>query len=85
MCTFINTCSLAAVSFPGYSGAQVKLGDHYYYGLGIDANLEEAVDQQYQMAADPMANSQAMFNLGYMYELGIGLQQVRGLTPRGCW
>ena len=70
---------------PGYSVARVKLGDYYYYGLGTETNLEEAVDQ-YRMAADHMANSQAMFNLGYMYELGIGLQQVRKpASPLGSW
>lgn len=70
--------SLSAIPSPlGYSMARVKLGDYYYYGLGTEKNLEEAVDQ-YRMAADRMANPQAMFNLGYMYELGIGLQQVSG-------
>ena len=73
--------TLRVVPFPGYSVARVKLGDYYYYGIGTEANLAEAVDQ-YRMAADHMANSQAMFNLGYMYELGIGLQQVRDLVPR---
>lgn len=59
----------------GYSVARVKLGDYYYYGHGTEQDQELAADQ-YRMASDRMASAQAMFNLGYMYEQGIGLQQV---------
>ena len=52
------------------------LGDYYYYGHGTDPDMELAVDQ-YRLASDKLSNPQAMFNLGYMYENGIGLQQVK--------
>ena len=71
---FILNC-LSFVS-SGYGVARVKLGDCYYYGYGTEPNMELAVEQ-YRMASDKMAISQAMFNLGYMYEQGIGLQQVK--------
>ena len=32
--------------------------------------------EQYQIASDVDNNPQAMFNLGYMHEIGIGRQQV---------
>lgn len=60
----------------GYSVARVKLGDYYYYGYGTEKDLELAAEQ-YRLASDRMSNPQAMFNLGYMYENGIGLQQVQ--------
>lgn len=60
----------------GYSVARVKLGDYYYYGYGTEQDLELAAEQ-YRLASDRMSNPQAMFNLGYMYENGIGLQQVK--------
>ncbi len=59
----------------GYSVARVMLGDYYYYGYGTEQDMELAVDQ-YRLASDKLSNPQAMFNLGYMYENGIGLQQV---------
>lgn len=55
--------------------ARVKLGDFYYYGFGTDVDTKTAADQ-YRLASDHMGSPQAMFNLGYMYEQGIGLQQV---------
>lgn len=61
--------------YTGYAIARVKLGDYYYYGYGADQDLELAAEQ-YRLASDRMGSPQAMFNLGYMYEQGIGLQQV---------
>ena len=42
---------------------------------GTDADPVEAAEQ-YQIASDVDHNPQAMFNLGYMHELGIGRAQV---------
>ena len=58
------------------------LGDYYYYGYGTEQDMELAVDQ-YRLASDKLSNPQAMFNLGYMYENGIGLQQVKLLHSTG--
>ena len=58
--------------------ARVKLGDYYYYGFGTDVNLEAAVSQ-YRIASDKMNNAQAMFNMGYMFEHGLGINQVQYL------
>ena len=63
---------------PGYATARVKLGDYYYYGHGADQDLELAAEQ-YRLASDRMGSPQAMFNLGYMYEQGIGLERVSSM------
>lgn len=59
----------------GYSAAQVKLGDYHYYGLGTPVDYEMAATH-YRLASDQQRNAQAMFNLGYMHEQGLGMQQV---------
>lgn len=60
----------------GYSAAQVKLGDYHYYGLGTNIDYETAA-MHYRLASEQQHNAQAMFNLGYMHEQGLGMQQVR--------
>ena len=59
----------------GYAEARVKLGDYYYYGHGTTINYEVAA-HQYRMASDKQTCAQAMFNLGYMYQEGLGLEKV---------
>ena len=59
----------------GYSTARLKIGDYYYYGLGTEVDYQVAVNQ-YQIASEQMV-PQAIFNLGYMHEHGLGLQMVR--------
>jgi hypothetical protein len=61
--------------------ALVKVGDYYYHGLGIpdaeqSSRLEKAASY-YQSAADTQISALAMWNLGWMYENGIGVPQVR--------
>eukprot|EP00731_Ephydatia_muelleri_P028175 Em0019g1048a len=65
----------------GYSMARVKLGDYYYYGFGTDVNHEAAVSQ-YRIASDKLNNAQAMFNLGYMFEHGLGINKEYHLAKR---
>ncbi|XP_030753370.1 protein sel-1 homolog 1 [Sitophilus oryzae] len=65
----------------GYSAAQVKLGDYYYYGLGTSVDYETAASQ-YRIAAEQQHNAQAMFNLGYMHEQGLGLEKDVHLAKR---
>lgn len=65
----------------GYSPAQVKLGDYYYYGLGTHVDYETAASH-YRLASDQQHNAQAMFNLGYMHEQGLGLKKDIHLAKR---
>ncbi|GBP96281.1 Protein sel-1 homolog 1 [Eumeta japonica] len=65
----------------GYSAAQVKLGDYYYYGWGTDIDFEMAASL-YRKAAEQQYNAQAMFNLGYMHEKGLGMKQDWHLAKR---
>jgi SEL1 protein len=62
--------------------ALVKVGDYYYHGLGVSSQesektrLEKAA-RYYQSAADTQMSALAMWNLGWMYENGVGVPQVR--------
>lgn len=60
----------------GYAVARVKLGDYHYYGYGTSVDYETAA-AHYRLASEQQHNAQAMFNLGYMHEQGLGLKQVR--------
>ncbi|CEF61903.1 BcDNA.LD23587 [Strongyloides ratti] len=61
--------------------SRIKVGDYLYYGIGTDKDYKEAAEQ-YKLAADKFANSQALFNLGYMYEHGLGLPKDLHLAKR---
>ncbi|XP_037948535.1 protein sel-1 homolog 1 [Teleopsis dalmanni] len=65
----------------GYSNAQVKLGDYYYYGLGTEVDFETAA-VLYRKASEQFYNAQAMFNLGYMHEQGLGMKKDWHLAKR---
>ena len=60
--------------------ALVKVGDYYYHGLGVPGEPEavrwEKAAGYYQSAADTQFSALAMWNLGWMYENGIGVTQV---------
>ena len=62
--------------YQGYAVARVKLGDYHYYGYGTSVDYETAA-AHYRLASEQQHNAQAMFNLGYMHEQGLGLKQVR--------
>ncbi|CAN7995192.1 unnamed protein product [Ixodes hexagonus] len=59
----------------GYSVARVKLGDYHYYGYGTTVDYETAATH-YRLASEQQHNAQAMFNLGYMHEQGLGLKKA---------
>ncbi|TEB38352.1 HCP-like protein [Coprinellus micaceus] len=67
--------------------ALVKVGDYYYHGLGVSAEenetqrLEKAA-RYYQSAADTQTSALAMWNLGWMYENGVGVPQDFHLAKR---
>ncbi|KOC64305.1 Protein sel-1 like protein 1 [Habropoda laboriosa] len=71
----------ARAAAQGYSAAQVKLGDAHYYGRGTKVDYEAAASH-YRSASDHQQNAQAMFNLGYMHERGLGLAKDRHLAKR---
>ncbi|KIJ15498.1 hypothetical protein PAXINDRAFT_114636 [Paxillus involutus ATCC 200175] len=59
--------------------ALVKVGDYYYHGLGVPDEPEsvrwEKAAKYYQSAANTQLSALAMWNLGWMYENGIGVAQ----------
>jgi SEL1 protein len=61
--------------------ALVKLGDYYLQGLGTSLDEEKAASC-YQAAAETMQSAQAMWNLGWMHENGIGIEQDFHLAKR---
>ena len=64
----------------------VKVGDYYYHGFGVPEEPEtlrfEKAVGYYQSAADTQMSALAMWNLGYMYENGIGVPQDFHLAKR---
>jgi len=65
----------------GYTHARVRLGDYYYYGWGTPIDYSTAA-AQYRQASEVQRNPQAMFNLAYMHEQGLGLKQDLHLAKR---
>ncbi|XP_051954606.1 protein sel-1 homolog 1 isoform X2 [Xyrauchen texanus] len=65
----------------GYTVARIKLGDYYFYGYGTDVDYETAVIH-YRLASEQQHSAQAMFNLGYMHEKGLGIKQDIHLAKR---
>ena len=53
----------------------MKIGDYHYYGYGTDVDYESAA-VHYRIAQEQQHNAQAMFNLAYMHERGLGMKQV---------
>ena len=54
--------------------SMVKMGDYYFKGSGVPIDLENAATC-YQSAAEMPQSAQAAWNLGWMYENGIGVEQ----------
>ncbi|KAG7282092.1 hypothetical protein CRUP_023608 [Coryphaenoides rupestris] len=65
----------------GYTVARIKLGDYHFYGYGTDVDYETAVIH-YRLASEQQHSAQAMFNLGYMHEKGLGIKQDVHLAKR---
>ena len=61
--------------------SMVKMGDYYLGGYGVDADMEKAATC-YQAAADFQQSAQALWNLGWMHENGIGVSQDFHLAKR---
>ncbi|PKA64873.1 F-box protein [Apostasia shenzhenica] len=54
----------------GNEHAALLIGDAYYYGRGTEKDFERAAEAYAH--AQSQSNAQAMFNLGYMHEHGLG-------------
>lgn len=65
----------------GYTHARIKLGDYHFYGYGTDIDYETAFIH-YRLASEQQHSAQAMFNLGYMHEKGLGIKQDIHLAKR---
>ncbi|XP_077409063.1 protein sel-1 homolog 1 [Vanacampus margaritifer] len=65
----------------GYTVARIKLGDYHFYGFGTDVDYETAIIH-YRLASEQQNSAQAMFNLGYMHEKGLGIKQDVHLAKR---
>lgn len=59
----------------------VKMGDYYFSGIGTDIDYDKALGC-YQVASSFQQSAQALWNIGYMYENGIGLKQDFHLAKR---
>ena len=59
----------------------VKMGDYYLSGLGTTLSPENAA-ACYQAAAETLQSAQAMWNLGWMHENGVGIDQDFHLAKR---
>ncbi|XP_066868551.1 protein sel-1 homolog 2 isoform X2 [Kogia breviceps] len=65
----------------GNAFARVKIGDYHYYGYGTKKDYQTAVTH-YSIAANKYHSAQAMFNLAYMYEHGLGIAKDVRLARR---
>ncbi|XP_058018451.1 protein sel-1 homolog 1 isoform X2 [Ahaetulla prasina] len=65
----------------GYTVARLKLGDYHFYGFGTEIDYETAFIH-YRLATEQQHSAQAMFNLGYMHEKGLGIKQDIHLAKR---
>lgn len=61
--------------------SMVKMGDYYLKGVGTEADNEKAA-ACYQAAEEFKQSGQALWNLGWMHENGIGVQQDFHLAKR---
>ncbi|RHY28277.1 hypothetical protein DYB32_006103 [Aphanomyces invadans] len=70
-----------AAAAQGNVDANVKLGDFYYYGYGTSTAPSFAKAMAHYIAASTK-HGQASYNLGYMYEHGVGATQDFLLAKR---
>ncbi|ORY54848.1 uncharacterized protein BCR38DRAFT_453225 [Pseudomassariella vexata] len=59
----------------------VKMGDYYLNGIGTEPAMERAA-QCYTGASEYFQSAQALYNLGWMHENGVGLTQDFHLAKR---
>jgi SEL1 protein len=59
----------------------VKMGDYYLKGVGTDSDMEKSA-ACYTAASEFHQSAQALYNLGWMHENGVGLTQDFHLAKR---
>lgn len=63
--------------------ALVKVGDYFYNGIGVENESERARWEKaagyYHAAVDTQVSALAMWNLGWMYENGIGVDKASAM------
>ncbi|PHH64374.1 hypothetical protein CDD80_1134 [Ophiocordyceps camponoti-rufipedis] len=84
--SLLNNAALALIYWTRSSrqanvDALVKMGDYYFYGIGTGRDVGKAV-QCYTGASDYSQSAQALYNLGWMHENGLGLTQDFHLAKR---
>jgi SEL1 protein len=65
--------------------SMVKMGDYYLGGYGVEADMEKAAvcyQTAQEMHHNGQQSAQAMWNLGWMHENGIGVEQDFHLAKR---
>ncbi|KAM9961909.1 hypothetical protein ACTFIR_004777 [Dictyostelium discoideum] len=60
--------------------SRIKIGDFFYYGIGVEKSFELAAESYKQAAA--VSQPMALFNLGYLYQYGEGVPQDFFLAKR---
>ncbi|KAK9763212.1 ERAD-associated protein [Basidiobolus ranarum] len=65
----------------GHGDSRVKMGDYYFYGIGTDVDLQKAA-KCYEVAAEHESSKLGMWNMGWMYENGIGVPKDFHLAKR---
>ncbi|KUI54666.1 hypothetical protein VP1G_02037 [Cytospora mali] len=65
----------------GNTDSLVKMGDYYLDGIGTELDIDKAV-KCYTGASEYQQSAQALFNLGWMHENGVGLVQDFHLAKR---
>ncbi|KAF2458269.1 hypothetical protein BDY21DRAFT_342020 [Lineolata rhizophorae] len=88
----VNDASLALIYWTRSAKQQnidsmVKMGDYYLSGLGVPGNSSGKLNEEkaaacYTAAAETMQSAQAMWNLGWMHENGVGAEQDFHLAKR---
>lgn len=61
--------------------SMVKMGDYYLYGIGAPMDVDKAA-ACYASASEFHQSAQALYNLGWMHENGVGLTQDFHLAKR---
>ncbi|PQE03262.1 ubiquitin- ligase sel1 ubx2 protein [Rutstroemia sp. NJR-2017a BBW] len=61
--------------------SMVKMGDYYLNGIGTQADMDKAASC-YTAASEYPPSAQALYNLGWMHENGVGLDQDFHLAKR---